>query len=102
MKKFFTVIIFIFLIAGCTTQKKTGASKYIGKHNHKQVSFQERVFEKFKRKPLSERRKYHRRLRKNCYVVNTKPIYNNFLYKPINNSVGVYKNSDCWVYTYGK
>jgi hypothetical protein len=91
-------LVFLFLIiitASCYTQRT--ATMYTQKHNKSQSTVFELVVKKLKRKPMSQRKKYRRPMRKTCavYVTNQPKQYN---YSPIN---GSFKNSGCGRFTYG-
>lgn len=75
MKKILFVI--LVLMASCGSVRHTGAPYYSKSHNYGKrvqlVQLRPLKFPVFKRKPMSQRDKYHRRMKSWC----TDPAYNN-------------------------
>ena len=65
MKKLLFLIIILIPLGGCATTYR-GSGKY-ALNGGKKTNFFERVGKKFKRKPLSRRKKYQRPMGRICY-----------------------------------
>ena len=66
MKNFFIILLLGMFFAGCTSQRN--AAYFTSNQRKEQGSFIERVKDVFKRKPMSQRRKYKKPMKTTCYV----------------------------------
>ena len=102
MKKLLLSGIILLLLASCATQR--GSARYTtNTPNRPKSYFYERVFDKFRRKPMSQRRKYQRPMRRTCYVFieadNRDGL--DLSFRIVTTKSGVlFRNSDCVKYTY--
>ena len=96
MKKIIIILFFFGIFAGCTSQRD--AAYFTSNQRKERGSFIERVKEKFKRKPMSQRRKYKKPMKTTCYVF-IEPIEYVGGFNPVR-ITRLNQGSDCTKYTY--